>query len=250
MPTIIDCPTCTRKLNVPEGLLGGPVRCPDCGGTFEAGGGPSPPDRAAQTEARDEAVPRPQPGTPYSVTPAPPAPSAPAPDMRPCPYCAEKIEAAAVRCRFCGEDLAAEDERPWEQRYRRRGVRRDCEPHRGTLVLIFGILSLVVPYIGVALGIAAWVMGHRDLKKIEAGAMDPEGRGLTLAGKICGIVGTILQGMMTLIFVGEMVFIFGVWLPMSMKAKPVPVPAPVPAPVVAPAPVPAAPMPAPAPGGN
>ncbi|MGA3283597.1 MAG: DUF4190 domain-containing protein [Verrucomicrobiota bacterium] len=63
------------------------------------------------------------------------------------------------------------------------------KPHRGTLILVLGILSLVVCS---PLGIAAWVMGAGDLKQMDAGTMDPGGRGLTKAGKICGIVGTIL----------------------------------------------------------
>lgn len=41
------------------------------------------------------------------------------------------------------------------------------------------------------LGIAAWVMGNGDLKQIDAGTMNPEGRSLTNAGRICGIIGTI-----------------------------------------------------------
>jgi hypothetical protein len=35
-------------------------------------------------------------------------------------------------------------------------------------------------------------MGNNDLREIDAGRMDPSGRGLTQAGKICGMVGTIL----------------------------------------------------------
>jgi len=63
------------------------------------------------------------------------------------------------------------------------------KPHRGTLILVLGILSLVVCS---PLGIAAWVMGSGDLKEMDAGTMDPSGRGITQAGKICGIIGTIL----------------------------------------------------------
>jgi hypothetical protein len=62
-------------------------------------------------------------------------------------------------------------------------------PHRGALILVFGILSLVVCF---PLGFFAWAMGNSDLRAIDAGQMDPEGRGLTQAGKICGIVGSIL----------------------------------------------------------
>ncbi len=43
------------------------------------------------------------------------------------------------------------------------------------------------------LGIAAWVMGSGDMKEIEVGTMDPAGRGTTQAGKICGMIATILM---------------------------------------------------------
>lgn len=63
-------------------------------------------------------------------------------------------------------------------------------PHRGTLILVLGILSIVCCFI---CGIIAWVMGNKDLKEMAAGRMDPAGRGLTNAGKICGIVGIVVQ---------------------------------------------------------
>lgn len=66
------------------------------------------------------------------------------------------------------------------------------KPHRGTLVLVLGILGIVL--CGIC-GIVAWVMGRSDLKEMDAGLMDPSGRGVTNAGKICGIVGTILMGL-------------------------------------------------------
>ena len=42
------------------------------------------------------------------------------------------------------------------------------------------------------LGVAAWIMGRSDLKSIDAGVMDPTGRGLTMAGMVCGIIASIL----------------------------------------------------------
>jgi len=63
------------------------------------------------------------------------------------------------------------------------------KPHRGTLILVLGILSLVCCGL---LGIAAWLMGNTDLKEMAAGTMDPTGQGMTNAGKICGIIGTVL----------------------------------------------------------
>ena len=58
------------------------------------------------------------------------------------------------------------------------------------MILIFGILGLV----GICwpLGIVAWVMGNGDLKEMDAGAMDLSGRSMTNAGRICGMIGTIL----------------------------------------------------------
>jgi len=64
------------------------------------------------------------------------------------------------------------------------------QTHRGTMILVFGILGLLVCF---PFGIVAWVMGNADLKAMDAGTMDPEGRGTTHAGKIIGIVATILN---------------------------------------------------------
>ena len=63
------------------------------------------------------------------------------------------------------------------------------QPHRGVMILVFGILGLVLCLV---FGIIAWVMGSGDLQKMDAGIMDPTGRGLTMAGKICGMVSVAL----------------------------------------------------------
>ena len=64
------------------------------------------------------------------------------------------------------------------------------EPHRGTLILVLGILSLVL--CSFFTGIPAWIMGKGDLEKIKGGMMDPEGEGMTKAGMICGMISCIL----------------------------------------------------------
>jgi hypothetical protein len=64
------------------------------------------------------------------------------------------------------------------------------QTHRGTMILVFGILGFVVCF---PFGIVAWVMGNADLKAMDAGTMDPEGRGTTQAGKIIGMIATILN---------------------------------------------------------
>jgi hypothetical protein len=63
------------------------------------------------------------------------------------------------------------------------------KPHRGAMILVFGILGLVICAI---LGIVAWVMGNADLAEMDAGRMDPSGRGITQAGKVCGMISVIL----------------------------------------------------------
>ena len=62
--------------------------------------------------------------------------------------------------------------------------------HRGVLILVLGILGFAICF---PFGIAAWVMGNKDLGEIDAGRMDPDGRGLTNAGRIIGMVCVILN---------------------------------------------------------
>jgi hypothetical protein len=62
-------------------------------------------------------------------------------------------------------------------------------PHRGALILVFGILGFVVcPFFG----IAAWSMGTTDLEEMAQGRMDPSGRDLTKAGRLCGMISTAI----------------------------------------------------------
>ena len=63
--------------------------------------------------------------------------------------------------------------------------------HRGALILVLGILSLV----GCTFltGIPAWIMGKRDLAKMKEDQMDSDGESFTKAGKICGMIGCILS---------------------------------------------------------
>ncbi len=75
---------------------------------------------------------------------------------------------------------------------------RIMKPHRGTLILVFGILSLVICG---PLGIVAWIMGNGDLKQMDAGTMDPSGRSVTNAGRICGMIGTILLALYVVAFI-------------------------------------------------
>jgi hypothetical protein len=83
------------------------------------------------------------------------------------------------------------------------------KPHRGAVVLAFGILGLVVCQL---FGIAAWVMGNNDLREMDRGYMDPTGRDLTSTGRILGMVAT---GLMITTFI---VFAFFFLIPMVLSA--------------------------------
>ena len=72
-------------------------------------------------------------------------------------------------------------------------------PHRGALILVLGILGIVISCL--PFGLVAWVMGRNDIKRIDRGEMDREGRGLTQAGMICGIIGTVFFALSLLYWV-------------------------------------------------
>jgi hypothetical protein len=221
MPTTIDCPSCHRALRLPDEYIGRPVQCPGCSHTFTATRTPAP---AEAVVVPPEAPPAPA-GPDVPPAPAaehkaqPPPADAPPPrrrddddrrppryadDVEPCPYCDEPISLDATRCPHCRRDLSDEyevDDRPWEQEGE---VRRDCDPHRGGVVLTLGIvglavfpvgfcpcIGLVTLLVGLGTGIPAWVMGQRDLGRMRRGDMDPQGRGTTLAGMICGIIAVV-----------------------------------------------------------
>src|SRR5262245_40727867 len=137
MTSTCVCPSCQRPIQTPPGLAGGLVRCPKCAYIFWATDGRAP--------AREDPPPARKPG----------GPEPPPYDPRP----------------------------PWE---RPGFVRRDCDPHRGeplallgSVSLLFGVMSLCLclpALIAVPVGAAVWVTARRDLDKMRAGLMDPEGR--------------------------------------------------------------------------
>jgi hypothetical protein len=240
MPEVISCPACHRNLRVPNELMDRLVKCPTCDATFTATRASEPvpaplPPPARNTDAA-LAPPAGQPEINFSLEqdpepvlgsmggPPPPPALAEAETSRArtrverCPYCDEVIPRAALRCPFCEERLEEEDDeedRPWE---REGAVRRDCQPHRGSLVLTLGIIGLAVsplalccgifslPFIVVSfsMGITAWVMAQGDLRKMRIGEMDPQGRGATTGGMVCGIIATVLTSLFAM---GQVLFV-------------------------------------------
>lgn len=120
-----------------------------------------------------------------------------------CPECGTQNEEWSNSCVKCGNELVpgASDANPPTSRVSEREFTvpmpeppplplRSPEPGRGTLILVLGILGIIlVPF----LGIAAWIMGKRDLGKIASGRIPAEAEGSTKTGMILGIVGTGLS---------------------------------------------------------
>jgi uncharacterized membrane protein YjgN (DUF898 family) len=72
------------------------------------------------------------------------------------------------------------------------------------LVLILGILGLVLCQV---LSPVAWVMGNRVVAEIDASNGQIGGRSTANAGRICGIVGTVLLGLALLITVAAVIIV-------------------------------------------
>jgi hypothetical protein len=170
------CPHCDKLLKTADDKAGVGANCPGCGESVVV------PSAAESKAAFDQSFSS-QSSRPADAGAAPASPdsvgeTSDAEATRDCPMCGERIKAAATRCRYCGEDLKSKG-----------SYRGALAPHRGGMILAFGIIGLVIC---VPFGIAAWVMGNNDLREIEAGRMDPSGEGLTRSGKTIGIIACCL----------------------------------------------------------
>jgi hypothetical protein len=81
---------------------------------------------------------------------------------------------------------------------RRRDEYADADglkPHRGPLILSFGLIGLIgglFLFFPTILGVVAWIMGHNDLAEMKNGTMNREGESNTYAGYVTGIIATVI----------------------------------------------------------
>lgn len=81
------------------------------------------------------------------------------------------------------------------------------ESSQATTVLVLGIIGLVLCQL---LGPVAWVMGNNELQAIDAGRRAPENRGTANAGRILGIISTVLLAIVILGIIFLLVGVFSI----------------------------------------
>jgi hypothetical protein len=99
-------------------------------------------------------------------------------------------------------DPSDDDVRPWEWAV---NVRRDCEPHRGGVLLALGRISLMLGLLsplggltapaGFAVGAVALVMCEREERDIAAGRRHPLGRRPLREARDKALCGAALSGL-------------------------------------------------------
>jgi predicted Zn finger-like uncharacterized protein len=199
MPTAIHCPHCRRMLKLHDADVGKTVRCPSCAQVF-----------AARLDDDVTLSPSAVPDFELSSSEPPPRhavqPKPPPPEDRERGRLRPQVDAGDVYAVQLDDEATAPPHE--EERRRRRRVSHwdeyepDVEPHRGTLILVLGVLSLVlacIPLAGWILGGISMTMGANDCRLMDQRVMDRSGRSLTRAGQVCGILGVFLATIMFII---------------------------------------------------
>jgi hypothetical protein len=203
MPIETDCQGCGSRLRVADEFAGRKARCPHCKTVYTVPGTPgsAPMDRGLwRMQADDGAVYGPVPKEELDNWAAEGRITAGSLLRRegehawlPAAEVYRSLGTAATPRNPFGEQPTASAGTPAPRRAQaapQTGVaRRAYQPHRGGMVLTLGILGLLCCQL---IAPIAWITGYTDLRSMDRGQMDPEGRSLTQVGMILGIVGTII----------------------------------------------------------
>jgi len=102
--------------------------------------------------------------------------------MTTCAACELQVSSQAPTCPHCGHPV-----NPFKS--------------GATMVLVLGIVGVVIPMYGLFLGPIAWALGNREIREIDAGVRMEVGRRKARAGRVLGIVGTVIGAAIILFFV-------------------------------------------------
>ncbi len=133
----VECPSCGKTVDVPDGSAGQVVKCASCGAEM-------------QLPPAEGGVPAGAPGAGAGTAPA----GAPG-ETKACPYCGERVQLSAIKCRHCGEFLDAA--RRAESREGQQALVDYCKGMNtlGTVLYVIGGLVLVCGVGGMFMGLAA-----------------------------------------------------------------------------------------------
>ncbi|NNH75495.1 DUF4190 domain-containing protein [Nocardia uniformis] len=81
---------------------------------------------------------------------------------------------------------------------------------QAVLILVLGILSLVFCQLA---GPVAWVMGRNALREIDSSGGAMGGRGMVMAGYVCGIIASIFIILAVIVLI--LAIVFGVFVTTS-----------------------------------
>lgn len=122
-----------------------------------------------------------------------------------CTSCGNPLQQGMSYCPKCGKAVAMDQIPPPAPASAPAGT---FEAGRGALILVLGLLSLLM--LGPFTGIPAWVMGAKDLRKINEGRISPSERTMTQVGMILGIVGTVLGVLVIAILLVTLLLVLGI----------------------------------------
>lgn len=71
--------------------------------------------------------------------------------------------------------------------------------NKSIAALTLGVLSIILPYIGLILGIIGIVISSKSIGELDQS--NERGRGLAVSGKVCSIVGVCIQTVLILLMI-------------------------------------------------